>query len=217
MDKKKTYEIRNRKNPHADVDSALGKKEWIQALYRNILGIKVDESDAGYKYWSDELTKGKITRPDVEAFFRKTAVKEKALASDRLSAFGVLKEDRDKKRLLFMIPESIGDVYMCTSLLRSIRETYPDYLIYVATKPEYFGVLDGNDYVDRIISYDPQMENLHGMQGYSNRALGDPNNEGVYEIVLIPHISAQRIPTYTHHGLDEIKFDLMYKEGHNKV
>ena len=48
------------------------------------------------------------------------------------------------------MPESSQDVFMSTSLFRSMKESYPDYNIYVATKPENFEILDGNDFIKKV-------------------------------------------------------------------
>ena len=62
-----------------------------------------------------------------------------------------LGKDDEGKRLLISMPQSIGDVYLCTALLKNIKETYPDYNIYFATKPEYFEVVEGNPYIYKTI------------------------------------------------------------------
>ena len=57
------------------------------------------------------------------------------------------------------MPESMGDIYLSTSLL-SLQKNSTDYNLYVAVKPEYFDILNGNPYVHRVIQYVPQMDNL---------------------------------------------------------
>jgi hypothetical protein len=39
-------------------------------------------------------------------------------------------DSKDKKKLLFCVPESAGDIFLATSLLESLKETYYDYDIY---------------------------------------------------------------------------------------
>ena len=43
----------------------------------------------------------------------------------------------DKKKLLFIVPESAGDIFLSTSLLPSMSKNYNEYEIYFACKPEY--------------------------------------------------------------------------------
>ena len=107
------------------------------------------------------------------------------------------------KKLLFVMPESAGDVFLCTALLRSLRETYPEYEIYFATKPIYFDILKDNKNIDKIIEYRPEMDNIFAMEGVAD-------HNGYFDICLIPHIQTQRIITYTHNGIDRIALNLKY-------
>ena len=111
----------------------------------------------------------------------------------------LLGEDDKGKRLLYVIPESIGDVYLSTSLFKSIKEQYPEYNLYVATKPEFRSVLDGNPYIYRAIPYVPQMEDILFLEGKEN-------HKGFFEIAFLPFTSTQRQMTYPHNGKDKIAF-----------
>jgi glycosyltransferase involved in cell wall biosynthesis len=123
-----------------------------------------------------------------------------------------LKDLLDKEiedRILLVMPESAGDVFMSTSLLPSIKETYPDKDIYFSTKKEYFPILNGNPYIHRILDYSPQMENLPLMEGRLN-------HKGYFHICFLPHIGTQRHLDYLHQGDgDKIMFDL-HSESYNK-
>lgn len=103
------------------------------------------------------------------------------------------------------MPESEQDVFMSTSLLKSISEEYKEYKIYFCTKPNYFGILDGNPYIHKLIPYNDQMENFRGLQG-----VGD--HKGYFDIVLQPYITTQRTPTYSRNGEDRVVYkDLKYQ------
>ncbi len=106
-------------------------------------------------------------------------------------------------KLLFVMPESAGDVFLCTALLRSLRETYPNYKIHFATNPIYQCILNGNPYIDFVVNYDSKMDNLLLMEGSGFHI-------GFFDICLIPHIQTQRVITYTHNGKDKIALDLKY-------
>ena len=104
------------------------------------------------------------------------------------------------------MPESSQDVFMSTSLFRSMRENYPDYNIYVATKPENFEILDANDYIKKVIPYNDQMDQAYSLQG-----MGD--HKGYFDIVFSPYFTTQRNPLYSHNGLDKISYkDLKYEK-----
>jgi ADP-heptose:LPS heptosyltransferase len=99
------------------------------------------------------------------------------------------------------MPESIGDIYLSTSLFKNIKEQYPEYNLYVATKPEYFEILEGNPYVHNIIQYIPQMDQLLWLEG-----IGD--HKGFFEIAFLPHLGTQRMLDYLHNGKTNIQFNL---------
>jgi len=101
------------------------------------------------------------------------------------------------------MPESAGDVLLCTSLLRSLRETYPDYKLYFATKPEFKDILKGNPYIDEVIDYDQNMDNLVLMEGIEA-------HQGYFDIAFLPHAATQRFLTYMHNGQDKIAFNILY-------
>jgi len=187
------------KNPHAIIKDIEESEEWIIALYQGILKRKVDENDDGLKYWKQELSKG-AKRIDIENYFRQVATKENA--EDGQGKFEKFLDKDDKgKRILFVVPESERDVYLCTSLFKSLNSLYPDYNLYVAVNAQYFDILGGNEYVHKAIPYFPQMDNLLWLEGH-----GD--HEGFFKIALLPHLSTQRNINYLHNGEDEIAFDL---------
>lgn len=101
------------------------------------------------------------------------------------------------------MPESAGDVLLSTSLLRSLRETYPNYKIFFATKPLYQSILKNNPYVDEIIDYDEKMDNLVLMEGIAE-------HKGFFDICFLPFAATQRFLTYMHNGEDKIAFNLKY-------
>ena len=101
------------------------------------------------------------------------------------------------------MPESAGDVLLCTSLLRSLRETYPEYKLYFATKPQYKDILKGNAYVDEVIDYDQNMDNLVLMEGIDS-------HKGYFDICFLPHAATQKFLTYMHNGEDRIAFKISY-------
>jgi glycosyltransferase involved in cell wall biosynthesis len=188
------------KNPDAVIENVLDNKEWILSLYHKILCLKnIDENDSGFKYWIDQISKG-MSRQDIENYFRKVAFDD--LNKNKQIHFEDLLDKDDKfKRLLLVMPESAGDVFMATSLLESIKKTYPEYNIYFATKPEYFSILEGNEFIHKIIPYTNQMDNLMWLEG-----VGEHN--GYFEIAFLPHIGTQRILNYLHNGKDKIDFNI---------
>jgi len=188
--------IDNKKDYLAVIDPNLSTGEWLDELYKNVLGSEGD--DQGKSYWAGEISKGR-SRSDVEAYFRQVAYKE---ISENQDIKDFIDEDDKGKRILYVVPESAGDVYMATSLFDSLKKAYPNYNLYVATNPQYFDILDGNPNIHKVIPYFNAMDNLLEMEGR-----GD--HEGYFEVALLPHINVQRQLTYTHNAKDKIMFKLV--------
>ena len=112
------------------------------------------------------------------------------------------------KKILFVMPESAGDVLLSTALLRSLRETYPNYRLFFATKKEYQDILKSNPYIDEIIDYDERMDNLVLMEGIDSHV-------GYFDICFLPYAATQRFLTYMHNGEDKIAFNIKYQNAFN--
>jgi glycosyltransferase involved in cell wall biosynthesis len=191
------FEFQQR-NPKYEPPQITSDIEWLIDIYKNILMMNVDANDDGLKGWLHHLRNGK-PREEVLEFFRNVAVKEnnenaKVEFSDLLD-----KEDKGK-RILFVMPQSAGDVFMSTSLLPSIKKLYPDHNIYFATKPEFFEILDCNPLIHKKLVFNPFMENLLTMEGHAG-------GDGYFDITFLPYIGTQKIFDYQHNGKDKIEFN----------
>ncbi|MEK6882492.1 MAG: hypothetical protein AABY22_22920 [Nanoarchaeota archaeon] len=192
------------KNPNAQVNRNLPEPNWILALYKDILCMDIDKTDSGFIYWMGELEKG-ANKDQVEGYFRQVALKHNSEQQGQKKFEDLLDKNDEGKRMIFVIPESIGDVYLCTSLFKSIKETYPDWNLYVATKPEYFSILDGNSHVFRVLQYIPEMDNIFWLEGMGN-------HKGYFNIAFLPYVGTQRHIDYVHNGIDRIQLDINEKE-----
>jgi glycosyltransferase involved in cell wall biosynthesis len=189
------------KNPNAEIPSDLNDSDFVLALYKNVLNCNTDTNDGGYKYWMQELGRG-TPRSSIDAYFRKVATDDN-VKINQVDFGELLPKDDVGKRMLFVLPESIGDIFMASSLFKSIKELYPKYNLYVAVKPEYFEILEGNPYVHKVIQYSPQMDNIFWLEGISK-------HKGYFNIAFMPHFGTQRLINYTHNAEDVIAFDLNY-------
>ena len=193
-----------KKDPYAEIDSIESDPDWLKLLYKKILKMEVEDDDSGLKYWMEEIKKG-MSRNDIENYFRNVALKENQ-KDEKVEFSQVLDEDDKGKRMLYVMPESIGDIYLSTSLFRSAKELYPDYNLYVAVKQEYFSILEANPYIHKVIPYIEQMDKLQWLEGQ-----GD--HEGFFEIAFLPYATTQRFLTYLHNGKDKIAYkDYKYGE-----
>jgi len=176
--------------PHIESDS-----DWVLALYRDILATDNHVNDEGYKNWMTSLD-NKVPRQQVEDYFRKVA-REHNQKYFPVKIEDFLDEDDKGKRLIYVMPESAVDVFLSTALFKSIKVKYPDYNLYVATKPENYHILEGNEYIHKVLPYSPQFDNTLFLEG-----VGD--HEGHFEIAFTPHLTTQRVNNYIHNSKDEI-------------
>lgn len=109
----------------------------------------------------------------------------------------------NSKKLLFIVPESAGDIFLCTSLLRSLKETYNPVDIYFACKSQFKDILKNNPYITKYIEYLPIMENQIYMEGS-----GDWH--GLFDISIMATILTQRYLNYLNNGIGKVVFDLRY-------
>ena len=107
----------------------------------------------------------------------------------------------DKKRLLFIVPESAGDIFLCTSLLPNLKIMYPDFEIYFACYPRYQSILKNNPNITKVINYYPVMDNQIIMEGTGEWS-------GLFDISIMATTLTQRIINYLHNGLSQIMFDM---------
>ena len=190
-------------NPNTSVPEINDNEQWILFLYHSILNLKnIDRNDDGFKYWMQQISQG-TKRIDIENYFRQVASNDlHKIQNTQADSFELMLGKDDKgKRALIVMPESAGDVLMLSSLFSSFKKIYPDYNLYIATKPEYKSILDGNEYVYKVLDYNPQMDNLLWLEGH-----GD--HQGYFEIAFLPHIGTQRLLNYLHNGKDKIEFEI---------
>jgi len=109
--------------------------------------------------------------------------------------------DLNHKKILFSVPESAGDIFLATSLLESLKETYPDFNIYFACKLEFKDILKNNPYIYKVIQYRPIMDHFLYMEGYSDY-------KGLFDIAYVVTLFTQKFASYTHNGIDKISFNL---------
>ena len=191
------------KDQYAQVPNIENNSEWLTYIYHNILKMKhVDQNDDGHKYWMQEFSKG-AKRQDIENYFRNVAAQENQ-KNKKIEFEDLLDKDDKGKRVLYVMPESIGDIYMSTALFENIKKQYPEHNLYVSVKPEYFEILQGNPYIHKLLQYTPQMDQLLWLEG-----AGDHN--GYFEIAFLPYGGTQRFLDYVHNGKTKIQFEIKDK------
>jgi glycosyltransferase involved in cell wall biosynthesis len=188
-------------NPEAVIPLNDDNREWIKSLYKLILARDITDEDEGLQHWLHKLSQN-VPKDQIENYFRSVATEElsKNQKFDLSSLFG---EEGDFKKVLVVQPESIGDIFLLTATFESLRSRYPvdKYKIYIATKPEYKDLIEGNPFIDKWIPYHPAMESIILMEG-------NDQNKGYCDIVYYPYFSTQRLLDYMHNGIDKIDLEL---------
>jgi hypothetical protein len=119
----------------------------------------------------------------------------------QLNIISKLVDNNTKTKILFILPESAGDIFLSTSLLESLKELYPDSDIYYACKEEYHSLLYNNPYIHKTIPYYQIMESQVAMEG-----TGDW--KGIFDISIMVSILTQRHLNYLNNGKGKIAFNL---------
>jgi hypothetical protein len=119
-----------------------------------------------------------------------------------------LVDKSDQIKILFIMPESAGDIFLSTSLLQSLQSLYDNPHIYFACKPQYFDLLKNNPYIHKAIPYSPLMENQIIMEG-----TGDW--QGIFDISIMVPIFTQRHLNYLNNGIGRIAFNVRANHASN--
>ena len=182
-------------NPEAVIPPIENDSDWVLALYKHILCTDENKNGEGYKNWMKQL-ENKAPRNQIEEYFRKVA-REHNQKYFPLKIEDMLDDDDEGKRIAYVMPESSVDVLLSTSLLKSIKSIYPEYNLYFVTKPEYYHILDGNEYVHKVIPYSADFDNAIYLEGSGEK-------KGYFEIAFTPYLTSQRLNNYVHNGKDRI-------------
>lgn len=86
----------------------------------------------------------------------------------------------EKKKLIYTMPMSAGDVYISTGVVSELKKKHPDHLVYFATRPEYSDILKGNPDIDAVIGWEQWMTSV-------------PLLEEVFDLVFTPNLSIQTV------------------------
>ena len=156
-----TLEVRT-KNANFPMPSDPDNEKWVKSLYNNVLLVEPDPD--GFRHWLDKLAGG-VPRDAIYNFFIGEAIKDNQKNAKPME-FGDFFEKNGRKRILYVIKESGGDVFVCTATFKGLKDLYPDADLYVATEPAYRDILAGNPYVFKVLDYHPAMEQELIMMAY---------------------------------------------------
>ncbi len=188
-------ENQKRNFPDAYVPNIESNSEWVLALYKAILNTDNHVNDDGYKTWMNSLDNN-VPRSQVEEYFRKVARDHNAKFFP-IKMDDLVDDDDGGKRIVYVMPDSSVDVFLSTALFKSLKKKYPEYNLYVATKPEYYHILEADENIHKIIPYNTQFDAALSLEGVGQ-------NKGLFEMVFSPYLTTQKISNYIHNGKDRI-------------
>ena len=191
------YVFENKKlkcDPFYDPDVNLQDKEWVESLYCNIL---TKQDPAGVIHWMQRL-KTDLKRSDVLNYFRKVALSENqnSFLDEMLSS---LKENKDSKKIAFVQPNGVEEIIIATSLVTSIKKSYPDYDIYFFTRNEYFDLINSHPDVKKVLNYFNKMDDPLFFEGKGA-------NNKYFDIVFAPYLSINN--NYFRNAEDIIQYNI---------
>lgn len=186
------FQPRDENYPLKDISN---NTEWLIDLYENCLRMNEDENSEGVKHWLNVLTNGG-TREIIHDYFIKVARKEN-LENSKFSYEHVF-ENNGKKKLAYVMPQSLGDCFISTAILESMLDIYPleEWDYYVATSKPYFEIFENLGYIKQVIEYNSIMDLPRWWEGAGTL-------KGHVDIAFQPYLTTQRLYSYTHNGIDK--------------
>jgi hypothetical protein len=142
--------------------------------------------------------KADLKRSDVLNYFRKVALSENqnSFLDEMLSS---LKENKDSKKIAFIQPNGVEEIIIATSLVTSIKKTYPDYDIYFFTRNEYFDLINSHPDVKKVLNYFNKMDDPLFFEGKGA-------NNKYFDIVFAPYLSINN--NYFRNAEDIIQYNI---------
>lgn len=103
--------------------------------------------------------------------------------------------NKEYNHILFIVPDSAGDVFLSTALLPSIKQIFPDKKLFFSTRKHNFPILKNNKYIHELVEFSPMYYNaILQFQG-----IGKIN--GLFDVVYTPCVLTQIFPNYQYNGL----------------
>ena len=190
-------------NPNGKVEESESDEEWVKSLYKNILG-RDEPDEGGFNYWVNCLSSKTKSRLIIEKYFRSVAQKDakeanESITLDKFFEYHITKNE--KRKILFVMPKSIGDCFLSTAAISTLREMYEkeNWDIYASSERQYKEIFHGNEDIEKWIPFHPVMENVMMMEGQGE-------HKGWFDICFTPHFSTQKTMSYIHNGLNKKLF-----------
>lgn len=189
-----------------DTPEGLSNKDFILFLYNKMLKVKISEKDEVFHFLIKKLNSG-TSRDSIIKALKSNTEKAENSKKEKFDIKKYIDYDRPNKRLAFVLPRGIGDIFLASSLFEDAKATYPGYDLYFITRPQFFSIIESNPFIHKLIPYDPVCSDALYLEGYSNRSDRE-DGESFFDIAIILNVNNQRVLNYTRNGQDKISLDL---------
>ncbi len=154
------------KNDHFPMPTMTDNEAWVKTLYNQILLVEPDPE--GFKNWLASLANG-ASRESIYRYFLSRAADDNQ-KNAKPTEFGEMFDSREsrpgRKRILYVLKESGGDLFIATGTFQGLKDLYPDSDLYVGCEPKFAEILAGNPHVHKVLAYHPAMEQELVMMAY---------------------------------------------------
>lgn len=155
------------KNINAQVEDRQDDNEFVTECYSKILNMNPESGDSGRIHWNHFLKqnkdKGALKQEMVNAMRNAGLVHNQKVQGP--PTFESILDKNDKSRVLLVLKESLGDLYIISSLLPEIQNKYPESSIYIGCDPKYWDVFDNSPIPVKLLSWTPEMDSELTMTG----------------------------------------------------
>lgn len=190
------------RNPLYPMQDIADDTDWLIDMYKNILKMEETPNSEGPTYWKARIAQGVNRKQIYDFFIHKANEENQKLNNIKLESFF---KENGKKKLVYVMPASIGDCVMSLTVINELRNVYTEaeWDIYVCTKNENFEIFEPfKDIISGLVPYSQELDNYKIWEG-----AGD--YKGVCDIVFQPYGVTQRFESYTHNGIDKNQLQLI--------
>jgi len=185
----------------------ISDEEFILKTYKNLLKVNLKTHSEVFEFLLKKIRSG-TSREKIFTALKGNAKRQAQSSKKKTKTLADYLDEADKgRRMAVVLPKSIGDIFMATSLLEDIKKTYENYNLYFICQEIYHEILEGNPHIHKVLPITPECHDALTLEGFSGRT-DRPDEEGFFEVAILLHINNQRVLNYTRNGKDKISLDL---------
>jgi glycosyltransferase involved in cell wall biosynthesis len=195
------------KNLNYKMPTSCSDEDFILNIYENMLKVKLRKHSEVFEFLMKKIQAGHSREKIYEALKIATSKEKEHNEKTEIKLEDFLTPGDNKGKLAVVLPKSIGDIFMATSLLPDIHNIYPEYKIYFICESQYHEILYGNPYIHKVLPFTSECHDALVLEGFSNRK-DRSDFAGYFDIAILLHINNQVVLNYTRNSKDRISLDL---------